>query len=230
MFPRLRLSNTKMLYRAKVEDTDFKLWEKNRAIDLERVDEIIKTFRSDNYQFVPGYITVFQKDNEYYIIDGQHRYAAAKEFSETDFKNISMDVCVIESVEPDIILQEFQTVNKSVPPPEYLLNAEVNKDKRELCENIVEWLANDYKEFSMKSKKPKKPNFRKDDLNNTLYETLPNNVTYELVKQKLLELNEYVKQNIDKYETRPAKKCEKYGFYLLYNHNWGSDLKERLSI
>jgi len=49
MFPRLRLSNTKMLYKAKVEDVDFQLWEKNRSIDLERVQEIIKTFRNMDF-------------------------------------------------------------------------------------------------------------------------------------------------------------------------------------
>jgi len=107
MLPRLRLSDNKTLYRSRVDDTFFKIWEKNRTIDKNRVNEIINMFRKDHYQFVPGYITVFPKDNDYYIIDGQHRYCAAKEYSETDFKNIAMDVCVLESTEPEIIIQEL---------------------------------------------------------------------------------------------------------------------------
>jgi hypothetical protein len=228
MLPRLRLSDDKMLYRARVEDTDFQIWEKNRNVDGERVQEILTVFRNDHYQHVPGYITVFKKDNDYYIIDGSHRYSAAKEYTETNYRDTAMDVCVIEKITDDIIFKEFQNINKNVPPPEFLMNMEVNSDKRQLCENIVEWLSLDYKQHCMKTKKPRIPNFRKDDLTNTLYETIPNNnSTYENVKKQILELN---KLTATEFKDKAIKKCEKSGFYILYDKEWTQKLRNRLIL
>ena len=119
-----------------------------------------------------------------------------------------MDVCVVESAEPEIILEELQNVNKSVPLPEFLLNAEINENKRKICEQIVEWLSTDYKEFCMNSKKPKKPNFRKDDLLDTLYDNVPNgtNLSFDKIKKEILEMNVQAKE---KYSERAIKKCNK---------------------
>ena len=229
MIKGLRLSNNKQMYRAVVQHTDFLNWERNRVPDLERVQEILIVFRNDQYLHIPGYITVFKKDRDYYIIDGSHRYTAAKEYAETDVKNISMDVCVIETNEPDVILKEFQLVNKSVPPPDFLMNEVVNTDKRHICESIVEWMSLDYKSHCMTTKKPKRPNFRKDDLINTLYETIPDNstITYEQVKQAILDEN---KESKDVWEDKAANKCKKSGFYLLYDLKWTEKLRNRLLI
>lgn len=226
MFPRLRLSDNKMLYRAKVEDTDFQLWDKNRTIDKNRVKELIEMYQKDNYHFIPGLISVFKKGNQYYVYDGQHRYESAKIYSETNFKNISMDVSVLESTEPEIILQEFQNVNKSIPIPDFLLNAEVNEDKRKICEQVVEWLAKTYSEFCMKTKKPRKPNFRKDDLLDTLYDNIPNNVTVQVIKEQILEMNIQAKEQ---YSKKAIKKSIKYDFYLFYEPKFAEKLRERLN-
>ena len=107
------------------------------------------------------------------------------------------------------------------------MNAVVSPEKQKICTDIVEWLSLDFKTHCMVSKKPKSGNFRKDDLNNTLYETLPDNITYEHVKKQILELNEEVKQE---YKDKAPKKCEKSNFYILYDPEWSTKLRNRLIL
>jgi len=91
----------------------------------------------------------------------------------------------------------------------------------------VNWLSITYKEFCMNSKKPRKPNFRKDDLLDTLYDTIPNNCSFEQIKYELIEMNKIAKE---KYLVKAIKKCEKFNFYLFYETRFQEILLNRLRI
>ena len=125
-----KVCNGKIFKILNLKDTEYKIWEGNRQIDQMRIDELIKMYEEGSYEFIPGIISI---SNSGKIYDGFHRYSAAKEYCNKFNKNMTMNVNILESDDPKIIMNDFIKINKSVPVPEVYLT---DLHKKEICEKI----------------------------------------------------------------------------------------------
>lgn len=103
-----------------------KVYEKQRSLNEERVEEIVKFLNKDYYErkmnlIVPGEVqfAVILGEETFYLIDGQHRFFAAKRFEGYDF-NIMTSVWICNNKEE--IWNLFTSINKGVPVPIHYLS------------------------------------------------------------------------------------------------------------
>lgn len=85
----------------------------------------------------------------YYIIDGQHRLAAVKQFMEDNKIDFGVDVKIYECEEFEM-KEIFDVVNRNVMQSNYVI---AEDKKRELLGEIQEYLANEIPEIFSNSKK-----------------------------------------------------------------------------
>jgi hypothetical protein len=218
----VEINDNKVLYIADIKDTDFKIWDKNRFTDQKRVEELIELLK--NYKCVPGIISVFRENGNYFIYDGAHRYLAAKQL------NIPLKIIYSQLIvtSPEILKNDFININKSVPVPEMYLE---ESKKKETCKNIVMYLVNKYPDFKSSSRNSRSPNFNQDTLSDILYQILPEKCSSDEVINSIYNVNLLIKKQQD---TKCPKKCIERDFYLFTVKNWDnllvSDLKKEVNL
>ncbi len=194
--------NKNLYYCVNLRQINLETWEKNRMVDDLRVNELKDMYKNNNYTTIPGYISVFKKNDKYYIYDGAHRYRAGEIYN----KDMKMILSILETDNEKEIWEDFNNVNKSIPIPEIYLTED---ERILLCNDIVKFYIKNYKKFQSASYRCRKPHFNKDKFTQLLSECLPNkNITSQQVIDTLKSLNNELKDKCN------FPKCKKYGFFL----------------
>lgn len=132
-----------------------------REIDEDRVDNIVLYQLShykkcDDFCFL-GDLTVVNIDDNLFIVDGMHRFAAMKRLYlyKPDYK-----VCVniIKTNSLLTIEDIFCLLNKSEPVPEYIIKTTNDITKRHIIDDFLKRFKKEYKYYVSKSNYPRCPN------------------------------------------------------------------------
>ena len=191
--------------------------ELQRDKNLDVIDEIIKyqiNFYEKTKRFCfMGELTLFFQDNNYYIIDGQHRYEAMKRiYNKCPFYNICINV--IKSNSNFTIENAFELLNKSKPVPEYIIENTTNILKKTKLDYFKKLFQTKYKSYISKSNNPRKPNINIDVLLDKINKSYIINCDELSSANDMFEYMEFVNtiywKNLDtKYNQKCIDKVEK---------------------
>lgn len=208
--PLLKYSSTCILYDVSLFSIlpILQRWEKNRPEDPARVEELSNTLK--NSIFIDGIVYGWLFRNQILIYDGWTRISAASLLK----KDIRLLLCVNYSKNEKDIILHFNTINKAVPVP-LLYTGELDVfKKRKLLEDTCRLFCNTFKPFVSTARKPRKPNFNRDQLFDLLDKVLENLNDLDSFKivQKLIEFNENL---LTKHkDVAFPEKARKGGFFL----------------
>jgi 5-methylcytosine-specific restriction endonuclease McrA len=221
--------------------------ELQREKNIDSINEIIEYqtnifLKTKSFCFV-GELTIAIQDNNYYIVDGQHRYEAMKRiYTKCPYYKVCINV-----IKPDsnfTIDNVFELLNKSKPVPEYVIENTTNLLKKSKLDHFKNLFVNKYKVYISKSNNPRKPNINLDILLNKLNSSNLFNNEYMINANDIFEYMEYVNiiywKNLDsKYNMKCIEKvnnaCEKHVLYIcndidddiwLNNKDWVEDFIE----
>jgi hypothetical protein len=130
-----------------------------RECDIERVEEIKKyqkEFYSKNkcFNFI-GCIYICELNNNWYLIDGQHRYSVMKDLYDTG-NNFDIFVNIISVTSMEEVYTFFKIINKSLPLPNWI------KEGTDAGIDIKEYIKGKYPKIIKASQKPRKPHINVD--------------------------------------------------------------------
>jgi uncharacterized protein (DUF1015 family) len=190
----------------------FKNWKRNRAPDIQRIEEIKNYYILNDRHLVDGMISVWNNNDEYFIYDGLHRFEACK-LIENEMWFI---VCHFETNKESDIIQHFQNINKSVNVPYIYLENNPNELKKMISENVAKELCFQYPSFVSSSRKPFTYNFNRDNLIEFISELTIDFQINDCDKKILSCLNELNLISKQKYVNKlcTPKKCHTHNFYL----------------
>lgn len=128
-----------------------------RVIMKNKVKEIVKIqneYYKDDKQFrLYGTIILCILNDEYYIIDGQHRYFAVKELYENYNHDLMVHLEIIEVKCKRSLKGIYEMINKNTNLVDFPYN--FNKS---LSENVFDYFQNNYKSVLISDRKPNRPN------------------------------------------------------------------------
>jgi hypothetical protein len=197
-----------------------------RIVDIIKVNEIvsyqlnhIKKHKITNFL---GVINIHKFINNYYLVDGHHRYQACKKL----FNEYSHDVCLaVEFVNVDSkeeLKNNYALINKNTTLPEFPDNIDKN-----IPEITAKYFMNKYPQIWSKSAKCKRPHIFFNHFQESLgylTEHLPNitlsDELIQIVEDYNIVLSEW---NLDAFPSGANeamyKKCKEWKCYLgLFNH------------
>jgi 5-methylcytosine-specific restriction endonuclease McrA len=215
--------------------------ELQREANIEMINEIIDyqiSFFNKTKSFCfMGELTLIIQDNDYYIIDGQHRYESMKKiYNKCPFYKISINLIKADS--NFTIENAFQLLNKSKPVPEYIIENTTNILKKAKLIHFKTLFQIKYKPYISKSNNPRKPNINIDTLLDKLNKSYLINCEMMVNGNDIFEYMEYVNVIYWKYlDKKYNEKCiekveklkEKHVLYIcndieddiwLNNKNW----------
>ena len=221
--------------------------ELQREANIEVINEIIDyqiSFFNKTKSFCfMGELSLVIQDNNYYIIDGQHRYEAMKRiYNKCPFYKISINLIKLDS--NFTIENAFQLLNKSKPVPEYVIENTTNILKKAKLDHFKKLFQNKYKAYISKSNNPRKPNINIDNLLDKLNKSYLINCELIINGNDIFEYMEYVNVIYWKYlDTKYNEKCiekvekltDKHVLYIcndieddiwLNNKNWMEEYSE----
>ena len=181
--------------------------ESNIEVINEIIDYQISFFNKTKSFCFMGELTLVIQDNNYYIIDGQHRYEAMKRiYNKCPFYKISINL-----IKPDsnfTIENAFHLLNKSKPVPEYVIENTTNILKKAKLDHFKKLFQNKYKAYISKSNNPRKPNINIDNLLDKLNKSYLINCELIVNGNDIFEYMEYVNVIYWKYlDTKYNEKC-----------------------
>jgi len=197
-----------------LNDNKITYMEYQRSVDHNHVEEIIKYLQlneNGDASFISP-IVLGKLDDKYYIIDGQHRINALKNFAD----NYSLIVNLIFLKDHSDLNYKLKLVNSNKP----YIQIETNHIK-----DIEEFLLTTYKEYIKKSEKPLCPHI---NINN-IVKKLNNHtkITLNTFLQKFEELEIFLKENytnltITKTDFIKCFKTNTKPFYcgIMKNNTW----------
>jgi len=222
---------------------DVKIPTCQRSQDEERIKEIIQYqenyFIKNNCYNFTGPLAICSLNNEYNLIDGAHRYGAIKKLLEkypTYNFSIYITFIIVKTVEE--LNENFITINKSLPVPEFII--ENIKNDKVIDSKIIEETLKDFKRrylaFFKDTTGPHIPNMNKTEFQNQLQQKDIINLLHLKSSGHLIYIiNEYNNKLaneplnfFNKYYTGSANlakahdKCKESNFYigLLPNFLW----------
>ena len=156
-----------------------------RDLNQGRVKEItIKMTKNPNIIFSMSPIIIGILDDEYYIIDGQHRYYA---FNELNIKNIVVQLIKVYSIEE--LKELFYQINQNTPlPSNWLKLPTKEKHKHKL---LMREFKSKWENVLSNANKPRQPQIKKKEFEELLIE-LP-----LITIKHIIELNIKFKELID---------------------------------
>jgi hypothetical protein len=213
----------------------FANWQYNRPADISRCEDIARyTYISkQTIDNIILYVSFNNKTRTFDILDGNHRYNALRILKEHNSKPLDLITpsefgnnndaewlynsyillnIRINATEGELI-ELFKNLNKTIPVPDLYIR-DINKDKKDIIENIVNKWNVKYKSHFSSKDKPNKPNVNRDrfiDFLDKVYE-----------KYQIMEENKYVlEQKLDQLNTKilyelndlPKKKQLSYKIY-----------------
>lgn len=186
-------------------------WEHNRPEDLTRVYEIAEKMKNDI--FIDGLVYGWLNNKIIHIYDGWTRVSAAKLLK----KPIKLLLCINFTKNEKDIIHHFNDLNKAIPIPLiYTGEIDVYK-KRLLLEDACKMICNHFKSFVSTSRKPRKPNFNRDQLMDILDHVIQDieNLTALKIFESFTIYNEYLlKTHNDVVLPEKARKGEFYIFCM----------------
>lgn len=199
-------------------NTYSEMWEFNRRINYDKVDEIKNHIR--NKTILDTMLYFFKIDNKLVCLDGNHRLSSLKDLYITENKIMKV-LCYIYIPQTDNVNVEirdkFNLLNKNTPIPDIYLD--ILKDLNIVSElnarrDIIEETFNEYKliykNYYKVSSKCQKPHF-----NDTTFKDLCNAQTFTSKEELIYELNDLNETNKTKRMTARVKaKCSLHDFYL----------------
>ena len=144
-----------------------KQWQFNRPEDPNRTLAILKSLQDDTYVDSMLYFAQKIGSATFFCYDGNHRRKALIQH-DTD-----RPVLVhITTVKTDAEIKEnFMTLNKANPVPEIYLESDTNKLQwTTLIMSIIVFVCEEWPEFQSNSRRPRRPNFNRDNLTDHLYD------------------------------------------------------------
>lgn len=216
-------------------------WQYNRPPDLTRCNDIARyIYTSKSPIDTMIYLSFNNKNQTFDIVDGIHRYTSLKIIK--DYNSKPLDLLTpsdfgnnndaewlfnsyilinlrINALDGDLI-ELFKNLNKSNPIPELYIR-DVNKEKKDIIEKIVnDWQKKYSSHFSSKSK-PYKPNINRDrfiDLVDIIYDKYEINYeTKDILHNVLERTNINISYNVPKkiIKTKNVnEKCVETGCWL----------------
>ena len=129
-----------------------------REIIEPHVDDIIKYqksfFKNNSYYLVMGCIELCKLDNEFFCIDGQHRYYAFSQLYNEDItNNFNVDIEIIECRNETEMIEFFKIINMNKPVPEFLKNY-----KPLIAVDLKTHLQTIYPQYIKPTERPNRPN------------------------------------------------------------------------
>ena len=156
---RLLVNNKDLLakYNKKIFTADVQ-----RPVDKDRIKEITKYqenyFKKNKCFNFLGSIVFCEYNNKYFLIDGQHRYESIlKLTNKTHYPSFNICLEVLKVANEEEIEYYFNIVNKNIYVPELPKGL-----KKSILINVNNHFLEKYKQFFKNSKKPRKPNIRKN--------------------------------------------------------------------
>ena len=174
------------------ESNKLKIWNKQRAINMERVDEMVEYYQYEQHNFRGAIIACTIDSNSIYIIDGQHRFTCMKKIykNEKIVFNVRIDVIKVSCEKQ--IEQEFVNINKAVPVPIHVLTFNESLDL------LTNYLLMTYPKQIKIGVKNMRPNINLDILKDVLIESGVESLlagNEEILKEKFIsfinKLNTY---------------------------------------
>lgn len=193
-------------------------WSKNRPADELRVQEIASQPNYLKKDYIDGIIYSWYSCGKLFIYDGWTRFSAVKLLYETKYINKNILLSVNFSKNEIEIQNHFTSINKAIPVPIfYIENDDSSIKKRIILEDTCKIFCESYKLFVSTSRKPRKPNFNRDQLFEILSElildTEINFLNSSTLVNILNETNCEVQKNFISKEKIPEK-ATKGNFYL----------------
>ena len=215
-------------------ESDLTNWEYNRPPDPIRCKEIAKYIYKTRSEMDGLFYIIFDTEKKSLkIIDGIHRFTAlhiVRQENSNSGTHFEGDASwfykkyVLISLRCNPTMGEtvdlFQSLNKSNPIPElYMENHNMNRDKREIIEEIVREWTSKYKSHFSANHKPHIPNINRDrfiemvDHIYTKYQITRE--TKHLLIKRLNDANNHIRINIPKKTSDAAfTKCGETGCFL----------------
>ena len=218
-----KISNPKIFFK------NVKIWNKNRILSKERCDEVIISIKKKELVSSSLHISQIIDSNgdiKYKLWDGQHRFYAFKQIYKENINLINFTVNIYLNDTKLGIIQKFNNINKAVPVADIYTDDNLDEIKKlktiEITEYIIQKLVSEYKDHSKPTRKPQRPNFNRDILQEELSEYIKQNNLFETDKTifwyKIMELNNKYKDGIHidlKYVPKTVlTKCNLSGLYL----------------
>lgn len=191
-------------------------WSRNRPPDMIRVEEIKNYFSENNLNTVPGIVSVFEKNNQFYIYDGSHRFEASKILFKDSNVNMLILLSILRPFSEQEIIEDFQTINYARSIPQLYIEQNIDETKRDFCEKIADKLSKKFPKF-VSTKKPNAPNFNRDMLIEFISDFDIDFKDHQKMFKLLMELNDISKER--KGILGVPKKVIEYDFYLFYLKN-----------
>lgn len=195
----------------------YKIWNKNRPIDNERVNEICLSIQKNKQ--IDGMVYFGHIPNQNWVCyDGNNRIHALKK-CKVDIKII---VVKTKYKTEDEMISRYLELNKAMPIPEIYTVPEDLEIYKKKVEEIVNYICLNYSNFKSTSKRPNRPNFNVTDLTNIITDYIKKypDKTLDQIKSDIKYTNKYYK---DKYNEskeiidiseRIVSKCKKYNCFL----------------
>jgi hypothetical protein len=227
-----KISEKEYLYLSETENITkyIKNWIYNRPCDELRVKKIKESIQNGSYINEPLYIAELiseEKEITYVCYDGNHRMKAFD-----GKKSQKIFVNLIKNVNNGDIKKRFITLNSGCPVPELYMEQTSGHLKDDI-EYITDKICDNFKKCWSSSRRPRKPNFNKDNVKDILFTYLQNKVFDKYIMYgKILKLNNIYKnkfienrdlfKHISKKQIDKAIKTDCYLF--LFKNDFTEDL------
>lgn len=140
--------------------------EMQRPADAERIGDIVRYHQARATCCMAGGDIVLAKDGStLWLVDGQHRYLAARRLVES-FPNASVCVEEVDLSAPGApsLGELFSLINRAVPVPEYVVNMTLHRRARLAVDALGGALRARFAAFLSASRCPRRPNVNLDHL------------------------------------------------------------------
>lgn len=188
-------------------------WRYNRPFDQKRVNEISEKMLSTKYASDTIKMAQIGDSKQLVTYDGVHRLLSLNR----EISSVAIDIMF--STTEEKVIEEFMTVNKSIPVPElYLAKTSSSGDqiKREI-EDFVNTMVRKNTQMSSTARNCHKPHFNPDVLKNDLYELHMelNESPMQIIIHGLDLLNNYYEYHHASQLPESVRiKCERSRLYL----------------
>ena len=128
-----------------------------RIRDDDKVQEIVlyqqNELRDKGHCNFIGTINIHfcEESQEFYLVDGQHRYAAIKRINRTNNINIVIELVMVKTL--DELKRNYQIINLNTPLPEFAETIDKN-----IPEEVAQFFKTEYPNIWTKSSRARRPN------------------------------------------------------------------------
>lgn len=138
-----------------------------RALDVARVDEIVRFQKQRPSLLFVGDVSIFARDKgvpeRLWVVDGQHRLEACRQLVSVDPAYV-VSLTIVDLDDELTLPGLFTLVNKSVPVPEYIIETTLDSRCRALLDKVCRSLSATFPAYCSSAKAPRRPNMNFESL------------------------------------------------------------------